>query len=164
MEQQEPQQGLRLADLLDDGLRDLVTLISGTSITELSIDHGETRIHIRNAPPAAAPPLDVPAVPVASSPSLKPDSPAAAPGGVPITSPIVGTFYSRPTPGAEPFVQPGDFIRPGQTVGIVEAMKIMNQIESEVAGKVIELLVSDGQAVEFGQPLMLVDTAARPGG
>lgn len=163
MEQQEPRQQLRLSDLLDDGLRDLVNLISGTSITELSIDHGETRIHIRNAAVNTAA-LDVPAVPVAGSPSLPPaEVPAAAPSGTPVTSPIVGTYYSAPNPGADPFVRPGDFVLPGQTVAIVEAMKIMNQIESEVAGKVLDVLVTDGQAVEFGQTLMLIDTTARPG-
>ena len=73
-----------------------------------------------------------------------------------VTAPLVGTFYSAPSEDAEPFVKVGDPVKKGQVVGIVEAMKLMNEIESEVSGEVIEILVKNGEAVEFGQPLFKV--------
>jgi len=74
----------------------------------------------------------------------------------PIKSPLVGTFYRAPAPGAEPFVREGDFVEPGQVVAIVEAMKVMNEIEAERRGKVVKILVGDGEPVEYGQDLMLL--------
>ncbi|MBA2362368.1 MAG: acetyl-CoA carboxylase biotin carboxyl carrier protein [Chloroflexia bacterium] len=149
---------LDLTGLLDDGLRELIELVSESGVTELRIERGETRLFIKSAPAEAAaaqpvPQLSAPAGGAASSPQ---------PGGqsvLPITSPIVGSFFSAARPGAEPFVQVGDIIAPGQTVGIVEAMKVMNNIETEIAGRVVEVLVQNGQAVEYGTELMLVDTA-----
>ncbi len=77
-----------------------------------------------------------------------------------VKSPIVGTFYgSRHLPGASPFVAPGDHVEKGQVIGIIEAMKLMNEIESDVAGEVVKCLVSNGQAIEFGQPLFSVKSA-----
>jgi acetyl-CoA carboxylase biotin carboxyl carrier protein len=75
-----------------------------------------------------------------------------------VKSPIVGTFYGSPSPGAAPFVTPGDHVEKGQVIGIIEAMKLMNEIESDVAGEVVKCLVSNGQAIEFGQPLFSVRT------
>ena len=75
----------------------------------------------------------------------------------PITSPMVGTFYSSAAPDAEPFVQVGDIIRPGQVVCIIEAMKLMNEIEADVSGKVVEICVENGQTIEFGQVLMYIE-------
>jgi acetyl-CoA carboxylase biotin carboxyl carrier protein len=94
------------------------------------------------APAAAA---GVPAVPV-----------AAAPQGHVVTSPMVGTFYRAPSPGADPFVQVGDTVKEGQTICIIEAMKLLNEIESDKSGVVKEILVENGQAVEYGQPLFVV--------
>ena len=76
-----------------------------------------------------------------------------------VKSPIVGTFYGSPSPGAAPFVAPGDHVEKGQVIGIIEAMKLMNEIESDVAGEVVKCLVSNGQAIEFGQPLFSVRQA-----
>ena len=76
--------------------------------------------------------------------------------GTPITSPMVGAFYAAPAPGAKPFVKVGDTVSTGQVVCIVEAMKLMNEIESEVSGKIVEICVEDGQSVEYGQVLMYV--------
>ena len=76
-----------------------------------------------------------------------------------IKSPIVGTFYGSPSPGASPFVAPGDHVEKGQVIGIIEAMKLMNEIESDVAGEVVKCLVSNGQAIEFGQPLFSIRQA-----
>ncbi len=126
-------------------------------MTELSIERGDTKLMIRSAP-AEQVQAAVAAAQTVAEAVLAQTEPGAA--GVPITSPIVGTFYSAPTPGAEPFVQVGDYVEEGQTVGIVEAMKVMNRIDSEISGRVLEVLVQNGQAVEYGQPLMLLDTSA----
>jgi acetyl-CoA carboxylase biotin carboxyl carrier protein len=75
-----------------------------------------------------------------------------------IKSPIVGTYYGSPSPGAAPFVSPGDHVEKGQIVGIVEAMKLMNEIESDVSGEIVKILVTNGQPIEFGQPLFAVRT------
>lgn len=106
--------------------------------------------------PAAAPP------PPAAAPHAEeaPRSPAAAPNLKEIRSPMVGTFYKAPEPGAEPYIKVGNRVTPGQTVCIIEAMKIMNEIEAEVAGTVREISVEDGQPVEFGQVLFRVDPNA----
>jgi acetyl-CoA carboxylase biotin carboxyl carrier protein len=81
---------------------------------------------------------------------------AAAPQGHVVTSPMVGTFYRAPSPGSDPFVQVGDTVKQGQTICIIEAMKLLNEIESDTAGVVKEILVENGQAVEYGQPLFVV--------
>jgi acetyl-CoA carboxylase biotin carboxyl carrier protein len=86
--------------------------------------------------------------------------PADTAGLTPVTSPMVGTFYRAPAPDADPYVEPGDRIEPGQTLCIIEAMKLMNEIQSEVRGKVVKVLVSNSQPVEFGQTLFLVDESA----
>ncbi len=85
------------------------------------------------------------------------EAPASKPSAMAITSPMVGAFYAAPAPGAKPFVKVGDTISVGQIVCIVEAMKLMNEIESEVSGKVTQILVEDGQSVEYGQVLMYVE-------
>lgn len=89
-------------------------------------------------------------------------APAAAPADhlVPITAPMVGTFYRATNPDAPPFVAEGDAVEPGQTVCIIEAMKLFNEIQSEVRGRIVRILVENAAPVEFGQPLFLVDTAA----
>jgi acetyl-CoA carboxylase biotin carboxyl carrier protein len=91
-----------------------------------------------------------------------PTAPAAAPADhlVPITAPMVGTFYRATNPDAPPFVAEGDAVEPGQTVCIIEAMKLFNEIQSEVRGRIVRVLVENAAPVEFGQPLFLVDTAA----
>ena len=148
---------LDLGGLLEDGLRELIELVSDSGITELSIERGETKLYIRSSP--AAP---VEAAPTVAAPPTVAAQPEAAPepAETAITAPIVGTFYSAPTPGSEPFVQVGDYVEAGQTVGIIEAMKVMNNIDAEVSGRVAAVLAHNGQAVEYGQPLILLDTSA----
>ena len=115
-------------------------------------------------PPAAAAPPPAPAAPAAPAepaPSAAPAAPAEAPAAPPqagkaITSPMSGTFYRSPAPGEPAFVKEGDTVQKGQKVCIIEAMKLMNEIEAEVSGKVLELLVEDGAPVTPGQPLMII--------
>ena len=140
----------------------LVELVSKNELTELTIEEGENAVVIRKekeivttqlAAPAqilAAP--ATPAAPQAKTEAAK----AEAPKGTAITSPMVGTFYRSPSPGAAPFTDTGKTVNIGQVVCIIEAMKLMNEIEAEVAGKVVEICVEDGQPVEFGQTLMIV--------
>ncbi|NYF59692.1 acetyl-CoA carboxylase biotin carboxyl carrier protein [Micromonospora purpureochromogenes] len=100
--------------------------------------------------------LDAPAVAPVAPPSPRPALPA---GRIEVRSPMVGTFYRAPEPGAAPFVTVGDLVRPGQVVGIVEAMKLMNEVTAERAGRVAEVLVDDGRPVEYDQPLVALDPA-----
>jgi acetyl-CoA carboxylase biotin carboxyl carrier protein len=109
------------------------------------------------AAPAFSPPPAAPQAGAAVSPLAERDAPRALPALKEIKSPMVGTFYKAPEPGAEPYVKNGARITPGQTVCIIEAMKIMNEIEAEIAGVVREILVDDAQPVEFGQVLFRVD-------
>ncbi len=154
---------LDLNSLLEDGLRELIDLVSGSGVTELRVERGETKLLIRSAPAtpegSAAPAVSagLPAPQPAAQPTPTPEA-----AGVPITSPIVGSFFSAPSPDSEPFVEVGDYVEQGQTVGIIEAMKIMNEIESDSSGRVIEVLVQNGQAVEYGTELMRIDVTAPP--
>ena len=109
------------------------------------------------APPPAPAASSAPAHPAAGPDHREPARPAAAPALKEIKSPMVGTFYKSPEPGAEPYVKVGSRVSPGQTVCIIEAMKIMNEIEAEIAGVVREVSVEDAQPVEFGQVLFRVD-------
>ena len=108
-------------------------------------------------PPAAAEPAPAPA-PAEAAPEASAEE-GDCPGCVEITAPIVGTFYRKPAPDAEPFVNVGDRVEKGQVVCIIEAMKLFNEIESEVSGIVRKVLVEDGEPVEYGQPLFLVEPA-----
>ncbi len=154
---------LDLNSLLEDGLRELIDLVSGSGVTELRVERGETKLLIRSAPAtpegSAAPAVSA-GLPAPQPAAQPPPTPEAA--GVPITSPIVGSFFSAPSPDSEPFVEVGDYVEQGQTVGIIEAMKIMNEIESDSSGRVIEVLVQNGQAVEYGTELMRIDVTAPP--
>ncbi|WP_018219504.1 acetyl-CoA carboxylase biotin carboxyl carrier protein [Salinispora pacifica] len=108
-------------------------------------------------PVLAAPPV-VPPQPLLAAPPVVPPQPAAVPvARHTVRSPIVGTFYRAPEPGAAPFVAVGDRVHPGQVVGIVEAMKLMNEVTADRAGRIAEVLVDDGQPVEYDQPLLAVD-------
>ncbi|MEP7190108.1 MAG: acetyl-CoA carboxylase biotin carboxyl carrier protein, partial [Roseiflexaceae bacterium] len=93
----------------------------------------------------------------AAGPSAQVEAPEAHPNGQPITSPMVGTFYGSPSPKDPSYVQEGDIIEAGDRVGIVEAMKMMNEIESEIGGRIVRILVKSGQPVEYGQPLMIIE-------
>ena len=141
----------------------LVKMVSDSELTELTLEEKESAIVIRKekevvqaqtiVPQAIAAPVATPA-PVAAPVAEKK---ADAPKGTPITSPMVGVFYAASSPGAKPFVEVGSTISAGQTVCIIEAMKLMNEIEAEVSGKVTQICVKDGEAVEYGQVLMYVE-------
>ncbi len=139
-------------------VKKLIELLEHSGIDELEIREGEESVRLARHPrPAPAPP---PAAAPAGAPAEAPPAEPAARANVhEITAPMVGTFYAAPSPGARPFVEPGARIEHGDTVCIIEAMKILNQIEADCTGTVLEVLVENGQPVEFGQPLFLVDTA-----
>ena len=153
---------LDLGGLLDSGLRELIRLVSESGVTELVIERGDTRLRLRSRPVRPAPPdLTQTALPATTASAAAPQPVPEQSTVAPVLSPIVGTYYSAASPGAEPFVVVGDYVEEGQTVGIVEAMKIMNEIETELTGRVTDILVQNGQAVEYGTPLMLIDTSVR---
>ncbi|HTH63009.1 MAG TPA: acetyl-CoA carboxylase biotin carboxyl carrier protein [Paraburkholderia sp.] len=147
-------------------LKTLIDLVSESGISELEVTEGEGKVRIvKNAPPVYvqspapqfAAPGSAPAAIGSTPEAAAPAAPApAAPQGHVVTSPMVGTFYRAPSPGADPFVQVGDMVKEGQTLCIIEAMKLLNEIESDVAGVVKEILVDNGQAVEYGQPLYVI--------
>ncbi len=162
-------------------ISDLLAVVGGTDITELTIESGDQKITVKKSGPVYAAPatmLLADALPPsavsrgsASAPATmsfepknevkaeaKPE-PAAAPTAelVPVTSPMVGTFYRSSSPTAKPFVDIGDKISVGQTVCIIEAMKLMNDMPSEVSGKIVKVCVDNGSTVEYGQQLFLVD-------
>jgi acetyl-CoA carboxylase biotin carboxyl carrier protein len=150
-------------------LRDLIALLGESDIQELKLEGDDFRLELRRnlpgvqpqvvmqAAPAVAP---VAPAPVAAAPSAAPPAAPAVRGDlVEITAPMVATFYRSPAPGEAAFVELGARINVGQTVCILEAMKLMNELESEVSGEVVEILVENGTPVEFGQVLMRVKPA-----
>ena len=148
-----------------DYIEKLAKIISDNGLTEISMEDGEQAITIRKdlpevvMTPAAAPVASAPAVqsaPAAQSASEAPKE-EAAPQGKAITSPMVGTFYSAPSPDDAPFVEVGSEVAVGDVVCIIQAMKLMNDIKSEQAGKVVKICVKNGDPVEFGQVLMYVE-------
>ena len=151
-------------------LKTLIDLVAESGISEIEVTEGEDKVRIvkTSAVPMAAPmhvysqPMPLPAMapPAAAAPAATPTPAApAAPepvSGTYVKSPMVGTFYRSPSPGANPFVEVGQTVQPGDTLCIIDAMKLLNEIEAEVAGTVKECLVENGQAVEYGQPLFLI--------
>ena len=145
-------------------LKTLIELVENSGIAELEISEGEERVRItRSLPPVAQPagahPLQGPAgLPLTAeqvSATAAP-APAAEPEGHVVKSPMVGTFYRAASPGAEAFVDVGDEVKAGDPLCIIEAMKLMNEIESDRAGVVKAILVENGQPVEYGQPLVVI--------
>ena len=147
-------------------LKTLIDLVSESNISELEIAEADGKVRIvKNGPPAApavAPhgvtptPASAP-VPSAAIADLTPElAPAPSTGHV-VKSPMVGTFYRSASPGSDPFVEIGSVVKAGQPVCIIEAMKIMNEIEADAAGTIREMLCENGQAVEFGQPLFITE-------
>ncbi len=143
----------------------LAKIITEQGLSEISLEDGEQAITLRKDVVVASAPAVVASAPVVQSASAPASAPIEAPSeakeekkaGTPITSPMVGTFYMAPSPDSAPFVSVGDSVKAGDVVCIIEAMKMMNEIKSEVAGKVVEVCVEDGQPVEFGQVLMYVE-------
>ena len=153
----------------NDEIRELIQLVVETGIAELELQRGEDRVRIRraigvsqeimiptgtmaanNTPAASGASMSAPVGPAASG--------AAAPAvnEVIVKSPIVGTFYESPKPGDPPFVKVGDAVEPGQVLCIIESMKLMNEIESEVAGTIVAKLMENGRAVEYGEALFTI--------
>ncbi|WP_414368839.1 acetyl-CoA carboxylase biotin carboxyl carrier protein [Synechococcus sp. H55.9] len=142
-------------------IRLLLAALQESDVAELTLEYKDFRLTLRKgsaeAPPPAAPPLaPSPASPAEAPPPESAPKPAPS-HWVEVTAPMVGTFYSAPAPGETDFVQVGQRVNKGQTLCIIEAMKLMNEIEAETAGVVREILVSNGQPVEFGQVLMRLD-------
>jgi acetyl-CoA carboxylase biotin carboxyl carrier protein len=143
-------------------LRDILLTLNQTDITELTLKTDDMELTVRRGPLGGAPISSVvalapgaAAIPEAA-PAISAPPPTTEKRYVEVMSPMVGTFYRAPGPDESPFAEVGDRIRVGQTVCIIEAMKLMNELESEVAGEVIEILLENGQPVEYGQPLMRV--------
>ena len=149
-------------------LKTLIDLVAESGVSELEVTEGEDKVRIvKNPAPIAAPTQQyyapAPAAPAAGGPA--PAAAAAAPAevaapaeptGHAVKSPMVGTFYRSPTPGADSFVKIGDSVKEGQTLCIIEAMKLLNEIESDKSGVVKEILCENGQGVEFGQALFII--------
>jgi acetyl-CoA carboxylase biotin carboxyl carrier protein len=147
-------------------LKELLELVSEKNIAELELENEGVKIRIRKqiarseteAPaPAAAVVLSAPeaaAIPAAGSAAEASDN-----GLLYVTSPMVGTFYRQAEPGAEPYTREGDYIRKGQVLCIIEAMKLMNEIESEYEGQLVKVLVENGRPVQYGDPLFAIRTA-----
>jgi len=144
-------------------LKKLIDLVEESGIAELEITEGEEKVKIvkgggLSVSPAPSAPAPAPATISAEAKATAPAVPAAeAPAeGHVVKSPMVGTFYRAPSPDAKPFVEVGEAVKEGQTICIVEAMKLMNEIESDASGTVKAILVENGQPVEYGQPLFIV--------
>lgn len=142
-------------------LKTLIDLVENSGIAELEISEGEERVRITRsiAQVAAAPQVHAIAQPVAASvaaPAAAAPAPASVAEGHVVKSPMVGTFYRSASPGAKPFVDVGQSVSAGDTLCIIEAMKLLNEIESDKAGTVKAILVENGQPVEFGQPLFII--------
>jgi acetyl-CoA carboxylase biotin carboxyl carrier protein len=144
-----------------DLIRDLARLLTETNLTEIEIQGAEHRVRVARMPggpvqaylPAAHAPASAAE---AKAPTSPPAADVSAKGGV-VPSPMVGTVYRAPDPDAKPYVEVGDKVKVGQTLLIVEAMKTMNQIPAPKAGTVTQIFVNDGQPVEYGEPLMVIE-------
>jgi acetyl-CoA carboxylase biotin carboxyl carrier protein len=148
-------------------IQSLIDLLKRNHLTELEIERGGVRVCLRHEPAVKTTPVHAvdQAQTQSSTASAAPSQvsmPPESSGLVTITSPIVGTFYRSPSPDADPYVEEGDYVKRGQVLCIVEAMKLMNEIESEVDGRITKILVESTKPVEYGQPLFLIDPAATP--
>jgi len=159
-----------------DKIHRLLEIVAESGMAEVKVEEGDFKLTVRAqvapvvAPAAAAPPVMIaapaavpaPAAPAAPTAAPAPSAPAAEPGAADheavVQAPIVGTFYAAPSPDRPAFVAVGDRVSVGQTLCIIEAMKLMNEVQSEVAGTVTHILVQNGQPVEYDQPLFVVDT------
>ncbi|MBU6501254.1 MAG: acetyl-CoA carboxylase biotin carboxyl carrier protein [Burkholderiaceae bacterium] len=146
-------------------LKTLIDLVSDSNVSELEITEAEGKVRIVKGgimpPPAPAMMVAAPAA-APAAPGPAPAIPVAAPAaevpvGHVVKSPMVGTFYLAASPGAKPFVQVGSAVKEGETICIIEAMKILNEIEADKSGTISQILGQNGQAVEFGQPLFVID-------
>jgi acetyl-CoA carboxylase biotin carboxyl carrier protein len=153
-----------------DDLKQLIEFLKANQVAEFDLDRGDMKIRLKFsqavAPVAAPLVANVPFITAQSLPHAAPppEAPAAPPAPEPesdlhiLKSPIVGTYYGSPSPGAAPFVSPGDHVEKGQVICIVEAMKLMNEIEADASGEIVRCLVTNGQPIEYGQPLFSIRT------
>ena len=147
-------------------VKKLIELLEESDVAEIEIHEGEESVRISRSSSAAAPAVFAAPAAVAAAPAAAPAAPPPAsadsskepeePAGHLIRSPMVGTFYRAPSPEAKVFVEEGQAVTKGDTLCIIEAMKILNQIETDASGKVIEVLVENGQPVEYNQPLFII--------
>ncbi len=150
----------------------LIRTLDESGLDHVEIEQGDARLRISRSPPAvwgrgSGKPPDVSLSPIAAGESARPgaisgagsgaDAPGLSPGWVEVPSPMVGTFYASPSPGADPFVQIGSEVSPGDVLCIIEAMKLMNEFEAEIGGRIGDVCVRDGEPVEFGQILFRVE-------
>ncbi len=151
-------------------LKQLIEFLKENQVAEFDLDRGDMKIRLKFIQPVApavtqvlssVPLLAPQPVPVPAAPAVTPAEPPADPDADLhiVKSPIVGTYYGSPSPGAAAFVAPGDRVEKGQVICIIEAMKLMNEIESDAAGEIVKCLVTNGQPIEFGQPLFAIRTA-----
>jgi len=147
-------------------VKKLIELLEESGISEIEITEGDDAVRISRYPSTSyAPPAAAVSPSVTTVTTSQPPAPAGEaevetpppPEGHIVTAPMVGTFYASPAPGAKPFVQVGSEIQVGDTLCIIEAMKMMNQIEADKAGRVVSILVENGEPVEFGQPLFIIE-------
>jgi acetyl-CoA carboxylase biotin carboxyl carrier protein len=146
-------------------LKTLIDLVSDSNISELEITEADGKVRIVKADPALpvqmqyapAPALQPAPIPATAAPAAPAEPAVPVETGHPVKSPMVGTFYRSANPGAKPFVEVGDAIKEGEPICIIEAMKIMNEIEADKSGMVKRILCENGQAVEFGQPLFIIE-------
>ena len=144
-------------------VRKLADILNDTGLSEIEVERGDLKIRVARTVTAPAPvyaaapaPLAAPATPAAPGPAAHAAPAEVVHAGEVVKSPMVGTVYLQPTPGAEPFAKVGDRVEEGQTLLIIEAMKTMNPIPAPKAGKIVEYLVADSQPVEFGEPLVVI--------
>lgn len=152
-------------------LKELIDFLIEKDISEFELERGDVKVRIKRgadqatmvthsvpmAMPVAAPVMQQAApVAAAASPSAAPSAAAVEDGLHVVKSPIVGTFYESPAPGALPFVKPGDQVAAGQVLCIIEAMKLMNEIEADASGEIVKIIAKNGQPVEYGQPLFSI--------
>lgn len=141
-----------------DYIEKLAKILNESSLTEISLEDGEQALTIRRDLITAAPQVIAAPTMTTQASAAKDATPVAeVKKGQPLTSPMVGTFYSASSPDAKPFAELGKTVKKGEVVCIIEAMKLMNEIESEFTGKIVEICVQDGQPVEFGQVLMYIE-------
>ncbi len=151
-------------------LKELIEMLKNTDISELEIERSGVKVRLRKGgdvtfhpsmprmeyPPAA---IVAPAVVEPSAPVVEKPAEQLKTNQIKVTSPIVGTFYRASSPDKPPYVEMGDIVKKGQVLCIIEAMKLMNEIESETTGKIVQILVENGQPVEYGQPLFVIEPA-----
>lgn len=142
-----------------DEIKALIGLIKETDITEINVEEKENKISIKRGyhTTEAAQFLDIQRKSLQIEGQENQEKDDLDSNKEKIVAPMVGTFYSAPAPDAEPFVKIGDTVNPGETLCIIEAMKLMNEIEVETRGKIVEILVENGQAVEYGEPLFVIE-------